>query len=271
MLAQFLSAFADNALLFAVVGMVMHNGTADGWYVPALQSAFLVAFVILAPWVGHFADGRPKPQVLLIGNTIKALGTGMILGGVEPLIGYVLVGAGAAVYGPAKYGILPELVGHGSLVKANGLIEGSTIAAIILGTVSGGRLADGSFSIALMVVLATYLVSAAATLLLPRLDPRGARGGHAAANFFTTMQVFFASARARFSMLGASLFWAAAAVLRVLLVAWAPLVLLMKNASGIAELTLFLALGTVAGAVLAPRALGRLRHGWFDRGNGGGG
>jgi LPLT family lysophospholipid transporter-like MFS transporter len=79
--------------------------------------------------------------------------------------------------------------------------------------------------------------------------------GPALAGFIDKLRGFFTTARARFSMLGASLFWATAATLRVLLVAWAPLVLLMRNAGEIAELTLSLAPGIVAGAALVPRLI----------------
>src|SRR5690606_518429 len=120
--AQFLTAFADNAILFTVIAMVARNSSPT-WYVPALQSAFLVAFVVLAPWVGPFADRRPKSHVLLIGNLLKALGAVLMLLGVEPIAAYLVVGIGAAVYGPAKYGILPELLPHDRLVKGNGWIE----------------------------------------------------------------------------------------------------------------------------------------------------
>src|SRR5690606_8055638 len=132
--AQFLTAFADNAILFTAIAMVLRATEAAPWYVPALQSAFLVAFVILAPWAWPFADRRPKAHVLLLGNFMKALGAGLMFLGVEPIAAYALIGIGAAIYGPAKYGILPELVGHDQMVKANGWIEGSTIAAIVTGT-----------------------------------------------------------------------------------------------------------------------------------------
>ena len=52
LLAQFLTAFADNAILFAAVVMVTQASDLPGWYVPGLKAAFLVAFVLLAPWVG---------------------------------------------------------------------------------------------------------------------------------------------------------------------------------------------------------------------------
>ena len=255
LVAQFLSAFADNAILFVAIAMVMQADGLGDWYVPALQSVFLVAFVVLAPWVGRLADRRSKPIVLLIGNAIKALATLMILLAVEPLIAYALVGVGAAIYGPAKYGILPELVGSQGLVKANAWIEGSTILAIVTGSVVGARIADASIDLGLMVVIASYVLSIMVTFAIPRVPPRGSEAGPATRQFWQKMRGFFRTSRARFAMLGASLFWAAAAVLRVLIVAWAPAVLLLDNAGDIAELTLFLAIGIVIGAGGVPRLI----------------
>jgi LPLT family lysophospholipid transporter-like MFS transporter len=251
--AQFLSALADNAILFAALAMLV-DAPRGAWYVGALQSGFLVAFVLLAPWVGSFADARPKPHVLLIGNALKAVGALAMLAGLEPIAAYALVGVGAAIYGPAKYGVLPELVSHGSLVRANGLIEGSTIVAILVGTVTGGRLADRSVTWALWAVTGCYVASAVITLLLPRLTPAGVR--HAGVrNFVHMMRGMLATARARFAMLGNSLFWASAAVLRVLLLAWAPAVLGTHNVSDVGDLTLPLALGIMAGALIVPQLI----------------
>ena len=253
--AQFLSAFADNAILFVAISMVMQSAERGGWYVPALQSAFLVAFVVLAPWVGRFADRASKPKVLIVGNLTKALGTLLILLGIEPLVSYGVVGVGAAIYGPAKYGILPELVEPAELVKANGWIEGSTILAIVLGTVVGARLADMNVDHALVLIVLMFALSIGVTLLIPRVPARGVALGRALPRFASMSRAFLQSARARFSMLGASLFWAAAAVLRVLLVAWAPLVLGFTTAGDIADLTLVLAIGIVVGAGVAPRLI----------------
>ncbi|VAW84062.1 Lysophospholipid transporter LplT [hydrothermal vent metagenome] len=255
LVAQFLSAFADNAILFTIISMVMINNQEAGWYIPALQGSFLVAFVLLAPWVGSFADKWPKPWVLIIGNIFKALGVVLILFAVEPIVAYAIVGVGAAIYGPAKYGLLPEMVGHQSLVKANGLIEGATIFAIILGTFIGAKLADWSIQGALYCVLVFYGLSILITFLIPRLPARGTAPGAAIPKFKKTIQSFFLSDRARFAILGASLFWAASAVLRVLIVAWAPLVLLSQNASDVAELTLFVAIGIITGAALVPKLI----------------
>jgi len=252
LIAQFLSAFADNAILFTVIAMVMQSAQLASWYVPALQSAFLVAFVLLAPWVGGFADNHPKSRVLIIGNLIKAAGAALLLCNVEPLIAYCVVGVGAAIYSPAKYGILPELAGHEFLVKANSWIEGSTILAILLGMMIGAKVADYSITWALIGTIAMFIISALSTLFLPASIATKAAPGSALPMFWREIGLFFSTPRSRFAILGGSLFWAAAATLRVIIVAWAPLILLSKNASEIAELTLFIAIGIIAGSALVP-------------------
>lgn len=255
LIAQFLSAFGDNAILFAVVAMVMQSPQLPAWYVPALQSAFLLAYVIFAPWVGAWADQHPKGRVLIAANLIKAGGTILLLLGLEPLLAYGIVGAGAALYSPAKYGILPELAGHRLLVKANSWIEGSTILAILLGMLAGAKVADISVSTALIGIIVLFLLSALATLWLPTLSARPAVPGSKLRLFGSQIGQFFTTVRSRFAILGASLFWAAAATLRVILVAWAPVVLMSKNASEIAQLTLFLALGIIAGSAIVPNMI----------------
>lgn len=253
LIAQFLSAFADNAIMFIIIAVVMQSDNAPQWYIPALQSSFLVAYVICAPWAGYLADRFAKPRVLVAANLVKAAGAFLLLVKVEPLLAYGIVGIGAAVYSPAKYGILPELAPVGLLVKANSWVEGSTICAILLGTVVGAKVADASVAGASQGVIGLFLASAAVTCLLPGLQaaatvptasPTGA--------FVRQMSRFLAVPRARFAMLGGSLFWGAAATLRVILVAWAPMVLAARNASDIAQLTLFLAIGIIAGSGLAP-------------------
>ncbi len=255
--AQFLSAFGDNAILFTVIAMSLQTGGRGAWYIPALQSAFLVAYVTLTPWVGALADRYPKPWVLLAANLVKTLGGLAIFLGVEPLLGYAVIGIGAATYGPAKYGIIPELAPTDYLVRANGWVEGATIAAILLGTVGGARLADQSIPRALIIVIAIYLLSAAATFLLPpcRARPPAPGTPSAWAGLMSWMKALLGSQRARLILLALSLFWACAATLRVVLVAWAPEALSTRTASDIADLTFFMAIGIVLGASLAPRLI----------------
>jgi LPLT family lysophospholipid transporter-like MFS transporter len=250
---QFITAFADNAVLFTVITMVMHSGTMDSWYVPALQSSFLVAFVVLAPWVGPFADSRPKPSVMTYANVVKAVGASLLFFQFEPLLAYAIIGIGAAAYSPAKYGILPELVDEAGLVKANGWIEGSTILAILSGTLVGSQVAEYSVQAALAMVVGLYIASAVVALLIAKTPGMETEMGAVLPRFKRMMSQLLSTPRARFSTLGVSLFWAAAAVLRVLLVAWAPVVLLLMETSEIAKLTMFVALGIAVGSVLAQK------------------
>ncbi|WP_455212588.1 lysophospholipid transporter LplT [Kaarinaea lacus] len=253
LVAQFITAFADNAVLFTVITMVITSGAMDSWYVPALQASFLVAFVVLAPWVGPFADSRSKPTVLTYANVIKAVGASLLLFEFEPLIAYALIGVGAAAYSPAKYGILPELVDEQELVKANGWIEGSTILAILSGTLIGAILSEHSIQMALGMVIGMYIASGTVALFIAKTPVINKEIGAALPKFKRMMNQLLSTPRARFSTLAVSLFWASASVLRVLLVAWAPVVLLISETSEIAKLTMFVALGIAVGSVLAQK------------------
>ena len=139
MAAQFFSSLADNALFVAAVELIRTSGGAE-WQRAALVPMFALFYVVLAPFVGAFADSRPKGEVMFISNAIKVVGCLMMLFGTHPLLSYAIVGLGAAAYSPAKYGILTELLPASQLVKANGWIEGLTIASIILGVLVGGQL-----------------------------------------------------------------------------------------------------------------------------------
>ena len=139
MAAQFFSSLADNALFVAAVELIRTGGGAE-WQRAALVPIFALFYVVLAPFVGAYADSRPKGQVMFVSNAIKVVGCLMMLFGTHPLLSYAIVGLGAAAYSPAKYGILTELLPASQLVKANGWIEGLTIASIILGVLVGGQL-----------------------------------------------------------------------------------------------------------------------------------
>jgi len=257
LLAQFLTAMADNAILFVAVAMVMQGALNGDWYIPALQGCFLIAFVVLAPWVGTFADTTSKPKVLMLANIIKAAGALMMILHVEPLLAYAVVGVGAAMYSPAKYGILPELTDHeDALMKSNSWIEGSTIVAILLGTVIGAKTADQSILIALVAVLVVYLLSAVIALWMSKLPAAHAKEKKGVlGSFKTTISTLLATPSARFATFGVSLFWASAVTLRLIIIAWAPVTLLLTTSEDISLLTLFIALGIACGALLAPKLI----------------
>jgi len=132
---QFLSALGDNALLFAALALVRRDHFPP-WSGPLLQAFFVATYILLAPFVGALADAWPKGRVMLLANLVKFAGALSMCLNVNPFIGYALVGCGAAAYSPAKYGILGELTAPKHLVKANGLIEGSTVAGILFGAIA---------------------------------------------------------------------------------------------------------------------------------------
>lgn len=256
LIAQFISALADNALLFAAIAL-LHSQLAPAWQTPLLQEFFVAAFIVLAPFIGPFADSWPKGRVMFVANSLKFLGAAAMLAGLHPLLAYGMVGIGAAAYSPAKYGILSELVSPQQLVKANSLMEGSTIVAILLGAIIGGMLADYSVFGALLAIAGSYLLAAAVNLLIPRLAP-----AHPLAQFSMPMLVrdfihalrtLFRNADARFSLIGTSVFWGAGSTLRFLLVAWVPVALHITNLSTPANLSGAVAIGVAIGAFGAAR------------------
>jgi LPLT family lysophospholipid transporter-like MFS transporter len=251
LVAQFLSALADNALLFAAIAMLKAHA-APSWQTPMLQETFVVAFIFLAPFVGPFADAWPKGRVMLVANAMKFAGAASMLLGLHPLIAYNLVGIGAAAYSPAKYGILSELVGKDKLVKANGLMEGSTIVAILLGAVVGGKLADASVTTALTAICVCYLLAAVANALIPRL-PVAHKLGHFSPrvlvrDFWVALTTLFRNKDSRFSLLGTSVFWGSGSTLRLLLVAWVPVALGITDLSMPANMSGAVAIGIALGA-----------------------
>ncbi len=256
MVAQFLSAMADNALLFAAIALLKLNHSPD-WLTPVLQEVFAFSFIALAPFVGPFADAIPKGRAMLIANAMKFLGAAAMLLGLNPFLSYSLVGIGAAAYSPAKYGILGEMVGPDKLVKANSLMEGSTIVAILLGAVLGGVLADWSVSGALAAVAACYLLAAVANLFIPKL-PAAHPGEHLAflplvRDFWDSLRTLMKNPDARFSLLGTSVFWGTGSTLRFLLVAWVPAALLIVDNQTPANLSGAVAIGIALGAAAAAR------------------
>jgi LPLT family lysophospholipid transporter-like MFS transporter len=256
LVAQFLSAMADNALLFGALALLRHERYPE-WTIPLMQEFFVGAYIVLAPFTGPFADALPKGRVMLFANGLKLLGALGLCAGCNPFLAYGLVGAGAAAYSPAKYGILPQLTSADNLVKANGLMESSTIAAILIGAVAGGTLADWSITGALFAVITCYALAAGANLLIPRLEPVHPLDGFPVRRllreFGTIVAQLWRVRDARFSIVGTSIFWGAGSTLRFLLIAWVPVALGIASNRMPAYLNAMVAVGIVVGAGLAAK------------------
>ncbi|MFM1652113.1 lysophospholipid transporter LplT [Brevibacillus sp. B_LB10_24] len=271
---QFLSAFADNMIILVAIAII-HDQHMPLKYIGFVQAAFLVAYIVLAPVVGTFAERNPKSKVLLLGNLLKALSVVCFLAGLHPVLSYAVTGIACAFYGPAKYGILPDLTNsEEELLKANAKLEGYTIVAILAGTLAGG-LSVNSFGIAtsLCICLGLYLVSFAVTFAIPRFEGnRRLHYAREAARFFTVdCGTLFRHPVTRFALIGTGAFWMAAVVLRTAAFAWIPLayssfLIAGKEETQISMIIASTAIGIMIGALSAPylvSARNYFRSYWF--------
>ena len=273
MSAQFFSSLADNALFVAAVELLRTSGTAE-WQRAALVPMFALFYVVLAPYVGAFADALPKGKVMFISNTIKVVGCLMMLFGTHPLAAYAVVGLGAAAYSPAKYGILTELLPPSQLVKANGWIEGLTIASIILGVLLGGQLIGPHIAPALLGIdmpmidtgidtgpeaaiaslVALYVVAALFNLRIPRteapLEPIGMGPLALVRDFSQCNARLWGDKLGQISLATTTLFWGVSGNLRYIVLAWAAAALGYGTTQA-SSLVGVVALGTAAGAIIA--------------------
>jgi MFS family permease len=253
--AQFLSALADNALLFAAIALLKELSAPD-WHTPLLQEFFIISYILLAPFVGPFADAIPKGKVMLISNTIKFAGCVAMWMGMPPLYAYGIVGIGAAAYSPAKYGILTEYLPHHLLVKANGWMEGTTVAAIILGAVIGGVLATYNPHIALEAIIGLYLAAAAFNLRIPHvpIDHRMPKRNplYALHDFRHSFLALWRDPQGQISLAVTTLFWGAGATMRLVVIVWAAAALNFELGRA-TQLTAMVAVGIAFGSVFAAR------------------
>jgi MFS family permease len=277
MAAQFFSSLADSALLFVAIDLLaaMH---APPSLIPLLKLSFVLFYVLLAPFVGAFADSMLKGRVMFIANLIKIFGCGLVFAGVHPLLAYAVVGFGAAVYSPAKYGILTELLPPEKLVVANGWIEGLTVLSIILGTAFGGALVSpigGAWLVnlhlpvlehivstpseaSLTVLIGVYMLAALFNLGVPdtgaRYDHQERNPTRLIADFATCSATLWKDKLGQISLAVTTLFWGAGATLQLIVIKWAErsLHIPLDKSSGLIGV---FALGVAVGAAMAAKLI----------------
>lgn len=255
LIAQFLSALADNALLFAAIALLakLHAPT---WHEPLLREFFVISYIVLAPFVGPFADALPKGKVMFLSNGLKFVGCVMALLGVPPLYAYALVGVGAAAYSPAKYGILTEMLPPHLLIKANAWMEGTTVGAIILGPIIGASIAakDPYLGIALITLL--YLLAAAFNYFIPKLplDHKVPQKSlwFLLKDFWHAFIVLWKDPQGQVSMAVTTLFWGAGSTLQFVVLKWADIKLGLSPQES-TYLIATLAVGIAIGSMIASR------------------
>lgn len=276
--AQFFSSLGDNALLFAAIAL-LKNLNAPSWQTPVLQQFFVCSFIVLAPFVGAFSDALPKGQVMFISNGIKIVGCAAMLLGLHPLLAYGFVGVGAALYSPAKYGILTEYLSSDKLVWANGWMEGLTVASIILGAIFGGLLIghrvedkivqqlgglefnggiDTAPEFAIFVILGLYFVAALLNYFIPKLSIEHRLSNRSPkfllTDFWRGFLLLWKDPLGQVSLAVTSLFWGAGTSLRLIILAWAA-VALKLDLEHATQLTALVAIGLAIGSVLAAKAV----------------
>ena len=255
LIAQFLSALADNALLFAAIALLAQLN-APHWHQPLLLQFFVISYIILAPFVGGIADAYPKGRVMFYSNAIKFIGSLSMLLGMQPLYAYAIVGVGAAAYSPAKYGILTELLPPKELVMANGWMEGSTVFAIILGSIIGGALAQFDPLIAIIIITGLYLLAAVFNRYIPLFptDHKLTKKNplFMMKDFWHAFKVLWKDPEGQLSLAVTTLFWGAGASLRLIVIAWASYAL-QFNLEEATRLTAMVAFGIAIGSVIAAR------------------
>lgn len=255
LIAQFLSALADNALLFAAIALLAQLNSPQ-WHQPLLLQFFVISYIILAPFVGGIADAYPKGRVMFYSNAIKFIGSLSMLLGMQPLYAYAIVGVGAAAYSPAKYGILTELLPPKELVMANGWMEGSTVFAIILGSIIGGALAQFDPLVAIIIITGLYLLAAVFNRYIPLLpiDRKLTKKNplFMIKDFWHAFKVLWKDPEGQLSLAVTTLFWGAGASLRLIVIAWASYAL-QFNLEEATRLTAMVAFGIAIGSVIAAR------------------
>ncbi len=278
MAAQFFSSLADNALLIAAISLLtsMHS---PAWMTPLLKLFFVMSYVLLAAFVGAFADALPKGKVMLVTNLIKIVGCALLFADVHPLLAYAVVGFGAAAYSPAKYGILTELLPAEKLVAANGWIEGLTMVSIILGTVLGGALVnpqiahamlnfdfplvdtgvDTPIEAALTVIMITYLLATLFNLKIPDSGARYEKQKHSPVklllDFANCYRILWHDKLGQITLAVTTLLWGAGATLQFVVFKWAEKSLKMpldKSSVLVGITAIGMALGATGAARFIP-------------------
>ncbi len=272
--AQFVSSLGDNALLIAAIALLSVIRSA-AWVTPMLQIFFTVSYVLLAPFVGAFADALQKRHVMFVSNALKASGCLLMIAGVHPMIAYGVVGFGAAAYSPAKYGILTELLPADRLVAANAWLESATVLSTIVGTMLGGALIStyathfvahahlplirSAADLAMLAVMVTYAIAAAINVGIPdtgaRYPNRLKEPKKLVGDFTHCFNVLWADKLAQIALWVTTLMWGGAVTLQLLVLKWADvnLGLSLSKAAVMQGITgLGIAVGASAAATLVP-------------------
>ncbi|MBV9347591.1 MAG: MFS transporter [Pseudolabrys sp.] len=178
---QFFSAFNDNFLKTALVFLILFGNGGGEALITLASAVFIAPYFFLSALGGELADRFDKGRVarslklIEIGVCCVAI-AGFLLHSV-PVLFVALFGFGvlAALFGPLKYGILPDQLSRTELPAGNALVEGATFIAILTGTIAGGIAGKGGAVVIAGLLLAFAIASWLASLLIPPTGERAPR------------------------------------------------------------------------------------------------
>ncbi|MBM4153774.1 MAG: MFS transporter [Lentisphaerae bacterium] len=181
---QFLGALNDNLFkLLVSIFLIRALGAARSSEVAGIAGLlFALPFLLFTPAAGVLADRFSKRTIVVLAKALEivvmGLGAVAFLAGSAPMLYAVLflMSAQSALFGPAKYGIIPELVERAQLSLANSRIVSATYLAIIIGTFAAPAavtLAGGRVESVVWLCVAVAVAGTATSLGIGRVPPSG--------------------------------------------------------------------------------------------------
>jgi MFS family permease len=177
---QFLGAFNGNLFKNATIVLILYqlgsDQAAGGKVLATLAlGLFVLPFFLFSATAGQLADRFDKARVIRVSKLLEGVAAliaaaALSLGAPKMMLtALFLLGTQAALFGPLKYGILPDLLAEGELLGANGLVEAGTFVAILAGTIMGSLtiLTNGGILIVQATVIAAAFAGWAASLAIP--------------------------------------------------------------------------------------------------------
>lgn len=280
LIAQSLGAFSDNAVYSVIMGMLLELVKSNkidlarfGVDSAIYANCLFLPYVLFAPVLGFLSDRFTKRNILITANIIRASGCFLALIGASNdtnlmIAAYLLVGMGAAVYSPSKYGIIPELKEEKDLVKANAAMEMATIFSILIGIICGAILVDtvgpkGSFFILTMVYLS-------ASILNFFMDKSYIRNENeifikSVSSFKQSLQNILSNRYLYIPVIGTTIFWLSGSFIKLNLQTWGQYTLKLQSATSISLLALWLSIGIIFGSFTAGRKFqtGQIKQSWY--------
>ena len=263
---QFQGAFSDNALKWLAIFLITQLNLLDDQrdrLVTIVGTLFAVPFILFSMAGGYFADHFSKRRVILGVKGFEILVMFLALVSLATHHLYLtifcvfLMGVHSAIFGPSKYGLLPELLPERKLSWGNGILEFGTFLAIIGGTVAGGWLCQ-TFAgqpawsgVILMVLALVGLATGCAITKVPAADPSKKFRANFIGELWTQLKIIRCDRPLWLALIGNTYFFGIAALIQLVIVIYAKDVLGINDPVSASYLQAATAIGIGLGCLLA--------------------